>query len=87
MDSNVELAEIWIWEIELFPQILKWVPPKSSSARRIDYQKSDLSSPKILIGEKLGERKEPILAKILKNKGKYIVYEGKICNSGWNVAK
>ena len=34
---------------------------------------------------KAGERWEVILAKTLKNKGKYIAYERESCISGWNV--
>lgn len=46
-----------------------------------------LIPPKSGIWGKAGERQEQILAKTLKNKGKYIAYERKSCISGWHVIR
>lgn len=46
-----------------------------------------LIPPKSGFWGKAGERQEQILAKTLKNKGKYIAYERESCISGWDVIR
>ena len=59
--------------------------PQLRAEKWKSHQTGSFNPPKSGIWGKAGERQEQILAKTLKNKGKYIAYERKSCISGWNV--